>query len=191
MVDALALPLEQGRLRLLCLDSVDSESWYNQKAAPRLRIVRQMEYERYVIDEVFERAGILAGEGGVGALGCSFGGYHAMNLALRHPDCFTQAIALCGVFDLTAFLGGYYDQDCYFNLPTHFLPRLEDPWHLERMRQNHYTLASGADDQCLEQNRTLDRLLTEKQIPHRFDQWPMSHCHDWPAWQLMAKSYLG
>ena len=74
---------------------------------------------------------------------------------------------MSGTFDLTVFLDGYYDQDCYFHLPTHYLPNLTDPWFLDRFRVNTYVLATGWDDQCLAQNQDLDRILNEKGIPHR------------------------
>jgi esterase/lipase superfamily enzyme len=123
-------------------------------------------------------------------LGCSFGGYHAVNIALRHPDVFTGFVSLSGAFDLTSFLSGYYDQECYYNLPTHYLPNLSDAWFLERFRRNRYVLASGRDDQCLAQNRTLDRILTELDVPHELHIWEERNSHDWPTWQRMAAQYL-
>ena len=94
------------------------------------------------------------------SLGCSFGGYHAVNIALRHPDLFTGMLSMSGAFDLSNFLDGYYDQDCYFNLPTHYLPNLGDPWFFDRYRRNSYVLATGWDDQCLGQNQNLDRIMS-------------------------------
>ncbi len=35
---------------------------------------------------------------------------------------------------LTGFLDGYYDESCYFLLPTHYLPNPTDPWFLDRFR---------------------------------------------------------
>ena len=96
------------------------------------------------------------------ALGASFGGYHAVNIALRHPELFSGFFSMSGVFDLTVFLQGYYDQNCYFHLPTHYLPRLEDPRLLARIRANHHVLTTGWDDQCLKQNQEFDRILTDK-----------------------------
>src|ERR1035441_5871232 len=32
--------------------------------------------------------------------GCSFGGYHAINFALRHPDLVTYAVSMSGAFDM-------------------------------------------------------------------------------------------
>ena len=52
MVGALAHKLEHGHLQLYCVDSVDSESWYNRSVHPRQRVERHMTYESYLLDEV-------------------------------------------------------------------------------------------------------------------------------------------
>ena len=89
------------------------------------------------------------------SLGCSFGGYHATNIALRHPDVFTGLLSMSGAFDMSNFLGGYYDQDCYFNLPTHYLPNLAIPGSSSAIAATPTFLATGWDDQCLGQNQNL------------------------------------
>jgi esterase/lipase superfamily enzyme len=202
MVDAIHGKIDAGQVQLICVDSVDSESWYNQGAAPRERIARHMQYERYLMDEVLPlirqtrqvhpvRHGHHEKESlHLATLGCSFGGYHAVTLALRHPDVFTSFLSMSGTFDLTRFLSGYYDQDCYFNLPLHFLPNLSDPWYLDRYRHNNYVLATAVHDSCREENERLARLLREKGIACRLDVWGADAGHDWPWWQRMLQSYL-
>ncbi|MGC9158164.1 MAG: esterase family protein [Terracidiphilus sp.] len=190
MIAALAEKIEAGQLQLLCVDSVDAESWYNRSAQPRVRIRRHMQYERYVLDEAVPLLRAHNPDPRLLALGCSFGGYHAVNLALRQPEIFTAAVSFSGVFDLTGFLGGYYDQDCYHQLPTHYLPRLNNSWYLERYRRNRFVLATGWDDHCLRESQNLDRILTEKQIPHQLAVWEAENSHDWPTWQRMARMYL-
>ncbi|MGD0546243.1 MAG: alpha/beta hydrolase-fold protein [Terracidiphilus sp.] len=190
MVGALADKIEAGALQLLCMDSVDAESWYNHTAAPRRRIDRQLHYEDYLLDEALPLLRRRNHDPRLLTLGCSFGGYHAVNIALRHPDVFTGFVSLSGAFDLTGFLGGYYDEECYFNLPTHYLPNLTDPWYLERFRQNRYVLATGLDDPCLAQSQILDRILSALEVPHELHIWEERNSHDWPAWQRMAAQYL-
>ena len=190
MVGALAGKIEAGELQLFCVDSVDAESWYNRRAAPRWRVDRQVLYEAYLLHEALPLLRRRNSDPRLQALGCSFGGYHAVNIALRHPDIFSGFVSLSGVFDLTSFLGGYYDQQCYYNLPTHYLPNLTDPWFLERFRRNRYVLASGRDDQCLGQNQSLDRILSALEVPHELHVWEARNAHDWPAWQRMAAQYL-
>jgi esterase/lipase superfamily enzyme len=190
MVAALAGKIDNGELQLFCVDSLDNESWYNRQISPRLRIARHMEYEAYLLHEVVPFIREKNRDPRLLALGCSFGGYHAVNIALRHPELFSGFLSMSGAFDLTGFLDGYYDEDCYFLLPTHYLPRLEDSWFLNRMRANSYVLATGWDDQCLAQNQQLDRILSEKGIPHRFHVWDAPNAHDWPTWQRMAQDNL-
>jgi esterase/lipase superfamily enzyme len=149
-----------------------------------------MEYEQYLIDSVVPLVRRKNPDPRLISLGCSFGGYHAVNIALRHPDLFTGFISLSGAFDLTGFLGGYYDRECYYHLPTHYLPRLTAPWFLDRYRRSRYVLASGWDDHCLAQNQNLDRILNEKEIAHQFYIWDAQNSHDWPTWQRMAREYL-
>jgi esterase/lipase superfamily enzyme len=97
---------------------------------------------------------------------------------------------MSGAFDLSNFLDGYYDQDCYFNLPTHFLPNLTDPWFFECYRRNNYVLATGWDDQCLGQNQNLSGILGSKGIPHRLYVWDSPNSHDWPTWRRMVEQYV-
>jgi esterase/lipase superfamily enzyme len=190
MIAALEGKIESGQLQLFCIDSVDSESWYNRQVPPRRRIARHMQYEDYLLNEVVPFVRSRNANPHLLALGCSLGGYHAANIALRHPDVFKGMLSMSGAFDLTGFLDGYYDQDCYFNLPTHYLPNLTDPWFLERYARNTFVLATGWDDQCLEQNQQLDRILSEKGIPHQLHVWDATNAHDWPTWQQMVRQYL-
>jgi len=190
MVAALAGKIDSGQVQLFCVDSVDLESWYNKQVSPRWRIARQMQYEDYILNEVAPFLRYKNQDQHLVTLGCSFGGYHAVNIALRHPDVFSGFLAMSGAFDLSRFLDGYYDQDCYFNLPTHYLPNMSDAWFLERFQRNTYVLATGWDDQCLEQNRVLDRIMSSKGIPHQLHIWDSLNAHDWPTWQRMVQEYL-
>jgi esterase/lipase superfamily enzyme len=190
MIAALTGKIDAGQLHLYCVDSVDMESWYNRQVRPRQRITRHMQYEDYLLNEVLPLIRQKNEDPRMFALGCSFGGYHAVNLALRHPDLFSGFLAMSGAFDLTRFLDGYYDEDCYFNLPTHYLPNLTDARYLDRIRSNTNVLATGWDDQCLVENQGLDRILSEKGIPHQLHVWDTFNSHDWPTWRGMVGTYL-
>ena len=189
MVGALREKLEQGRVQLYCVDSVDSESWYNRQVEPRWRIARQMQYERYVMDEVLPLLRSGNGSGYLATMGCSFGGYHAANMALRHPEVFTSFLSMSGAFDVSSFLRGYYDQDCYFNLPMHYLGGMTDGREIERYRHKTYVLATGEHDQCWNQNERLAAVMREKGVPVRLDVWGDGTGHDWPWWRKMVETY--
>ena len=190
MVAAVQHELDSGQLQLFAVDSVDAESWYNRNVPPRWRIARHLQYEHYVLREVLPYLRQVNHNPLLAALGCSFGGYHAANIAFRHPHLFTAMLSMSGAFDLSSFLNGYHDQDCYFNLPTQYLPNLHDHGLLERMRQNTYILATGVHDQCWDQNERLARILRDKCIPVRLDVWGGATGHDWPWWQQMLRTYV-
>ena len=190
MVNVVHDKLEQGRLQLFCVDSVDSESWYNRNVPPRWRIARHVQYENYLLEEVLPMIRLRNFDPHLVALGASFGGYHAVNIALRHPDRFTGFLSMSGAFDLSKFLHGYYDQDVYFNMPPHYLPNLSDPWYFDRYRNNTYILATGWDDHCLWQNQNLARIMGAKGIPHNLYIWDSYNAHDWPTWARMMNEYL-
>lgn len=190
LVEALAYKIDNGEIQLYCVDSVDAESWYNRDVPPRWRIARQMQYETYVTDEVLPLVQQKNWNRNRITIGCSFGGYHAVNMALRHPERFTGFLSMSGAFDLSNFLRGYYDQDVYFNLPPHYIANLSDGWILDRYRHNTYVLATGYDDQCLGDNRRLAGLLHEKGVPCRLEVWGTWNSHDWPTWKQMLQTYL-
>jgi esterase/lipase superfamily enzyme len=190
MVASVADKIERGELQLFCVDSVDAESWYNRDVPPRWKIARQVQYERYVMDEVVPFVRMLNGNPLLATIGCSFGGYHAVNVALRHPDVFTACLSMSGAFDMTSFLWGYYDDDVYFQTPPHYMRNQNDGWYFERYRRNTYVLATGYDDQCWDSNEKLAHVLREKQIPVRLDVWSYHNAHDWPCWREMMRAYL-
>jgi esterase/lipase superfamily enzyme len=190
LVGALWDRIESGGVQLCCVDSVDNESWYNRDVSPRWRIARHVQYDNYIVYEVAPFIRQRNQNPNFVTLGCSFGGYHAVNAALRHPDLFTGMLAMSGAFDLSNFLGGYHDEDVYFNQPTQYLPNMNDPWYLDRYRHNKYVLATGWDDQCLGQNQNLARMMSEKGIPHQLFIWDTWNSHDWPTWQQMVREYL-
>jgi esterase/lipase superfamily enzyme len=190
MVASIGYKIDNGEIQLYCVDSVDAESWYNRNVPPRWRIARHMQYENYLLDEVLPLVRLKNQDPHLITIGCSFGGYHAVNIALRHPDLFTGFLSMSGAFDVSNFLHGYYDNDCYFHIPPHYLPNMNDPWYLDRYRRNSYLLGTGWDDQCLGQNQYLSRLLGEKGVSHQLSIWDTWNSHDWPTWQRMVDLYL-
>src|SRR5258708_20195282 len=116
-----------------------------------------MQYEQYLMQEVIPLIRQQNQSSQLAALGTSFGGYHALNIALRHPEDFTAMLSMSGAFDTSSFLSGYYDDDCYFNIPMHYLPNTSDPWYLHRYRHNKYILATGVHDQCWTSTDTITK----------------------------------
>jgi esterase/lipase superfamily enzyme len=190
MIAAIAHKYEGGEFQAFCVDSVDSESWYNKAVPPRERALRHSEYDRYILEEVvpFIRSHNRSDQ--LVTTGCSFGGYHAINFALRHPDAVSGAVSMGGAFDIHQFLDGYYDDNCYYNCPPDFLPGLNDPWYLDRYRRQKLVLATGERDICRDENVRLSGIMNSKQIPHWLDVWGDGTGHDWPWWQHMTVKFF-
>ena len=52
MIGVLAPKIDAGELQVFCPDAVDSESWYNKGVHPRVRVLRHLQYERYILHEM-------------------------------------------------------------------------------------------------------------------------------------------
>ncbi len=192
MVGAVADKIEGGHLQLFCVDTVDAESWYNRGVGADWRIARQVQYDNYIVREVAPFARWRNPSSHLIALGCSLGGFHAVNCSLKHPDVFTGFLSMSGAFDLKGlgFLPGFYDANAFYNLPLDYLHGLEDPWFLDRMRGAKYVLATGEHDQCWNDNERLAAAMRARGIPVQLDVWGNGARHDWPWWQQMLRVYL-
>ncbi len=189
MISLLADKYEHGQLQAFCVDSVDSESWYNKSVHPRDRVLRHMQYESYLLNEVLP---LIRGrnQAPLGVTGCSFGGYHSANFAFRHPELVSHMVSISGAFNIKQFLDGYYDENCYFNCPADFLPGVNDPAILDKIRRMRIILASGEHDICVAENRRLSAILSERQIPHWLDIWGDGAQHEWPVWEGQTRKFL-
>jgi esterase/lipase superfamily enzyme len=191
MVDALAHKIDSGELQVFCPDGVDNESWYNKGAHPYWRVRRHVDYENYILHDVLPLVGQLSHDGQLAVTGCSFGGYHALNFSLRHPDCVTHCVCMGGAYDIKQFLDGYYDESCYFNNPPDYLPQMSDEWFLGQYRERvKWIFATGEWDMCLDQNVKIAAIMHSKGIPHWLDIWGDHTGHDWPWWRRMAQKYF-
>lgn len=189
LIASVAHLLDAGRVKIYCPDGLDAESWYHRAIHPADRVRAHQAYERVILHEVAPRAQHETGRARLAVAGASFGGYHAVNFALRHPDLCGYCISLSGSFDIRSFLDGYYDEDAYFQNPVDYLPNLSDPWYLDHLRRMGIILGTGDRDNCRDRNLHLSRLLHAKGIPHFLDDRP--DCgHDWPDWARMFPHYL-
>ena len=119
MVGAIESKINRGQMQLYCVDSVDSESWYGQVEGS-WKIARHLQYERYIMNELLPHIRWRNWNQQVAMIGCSFGGFHAASMALRHPDQITAMLSMGGAFDVRRFLHGYYSEDAYLTLPMDF-----------------------------------------------------------------------
>lgn len=190
MVNALSEHLERGWIQLICVDSVDAESWYCDWAHPGGRVQRHIEYDAYVYNEVIPFSRSQNGNNFFMTTGCSFGAYHAINFGLRHADVIRRSIGLSGLYDMRSFMDGYYDENFYFNNPIDFTANLSDPHQIALLKQQDIILAIGRDDRARWSNEKLSENLWRAGVGNALRLWD-GWAHDWPYWVDMIRKYIG
>jgi esterase/lipase superfamily enzyme len=188
--------IDAGFLQLFCIDSVDHDSFYCFWKQPADRIRQHNQFEAYVINEIIPFMNAKNPNPCIISHGCSLGGYHAANIAFRHPQYFKKLVAFSGRFDLTwevehfrNLFDGYYDQDIYFHTPTHFLPNLSCQTQLADLKQLDIILTIGKQDPFLQNNHLLSRILHQQGVAHVLHEWE-GRAHKGRYWRQMAPLYL-
>ncbi|MGQ0812960.1 MAG: esterase family protein [Gemmatimonadota bacterium] len=189
MIQVLGDYVRNGWLQIFCVDSVDAESWYAKDKHPGERAWRHMQYEQYILNEVVPLTWQLNQTPFLIATGASFGAYHAVNLAFRHPNAVSRVIGMSGMYDIKTLTGGYEDHNVYQNDPSHYMLHLSDHDQLEAIRRQSIILATGQTDPHIENNKHLSGVLWNKGIWHALRLWD-GWSHDWPYWRQMIRLYI-
>ncbi|MBI1344213.1 MAG: esterase [Terrimonas sp.] len=193
MMDTLRPYIEAGKVKVFSVDSINNESWMNQQMNPYDKIIRHKQWNDYIYYELvpFIRNS-TSHETPIITCGASFGALHSMNLFLKRPDLINGVIAMSGVYELTEYTRGHYDDDVYFNSPMHFMPNLTDHQVLEQIRRSnniHILSGSGAYEDPSSSGR-FAKILYDKGINYELDIWGEEWTHDWPTWRAMLPHYL-
>ncbi len=191
MIDSVAPWIESGKIRVLCADSIDEETWSAEGGDPRYRLELQERWFRYITDELVPR---YAGEERPITTGCSMGATHAANFFFRRPDIFGGMIALSGLYDTDYFFHDYKDDLTYANSPIEFLRNMPDDhvW-INLYRQSSIVFCSGQgawEDEMREDLNQLDMILLSKGVPHWADYWGFDVNHDWPWWRKQLPYFM-
>lgn len=177
--------VEQGKIQIYCPDSINELSWYNKDIHPSQRVRNHMWYDEFIMNELVNKICNEKKIPKVALAGPSFGGYQAANFAFRHPEKASHMFSMSGSFDIKSFLDGYYDDNVYYNNPVDYLPNNNHP-DLWKMK---IVLGVGEWDICLEANKQMAQILTDKNIPFWYDERKWAK-HDWPIWRDMFPHYL-
>jgi esterase/lipase superfamily enzyme len=196
MVEAISGLLDAGRVKLYCVDSLDSATWHAKELPLEERAQRHAMYERWIVDQVVPWIrDDCDGQGDVIVTGPSFGAYHAANFALKRADLFPLAICHSGVYDVSQVGWGERGDAVYFNNPMDYVTRLHGD-HLDWLRghvslvlvcgQGQWEDTTGA----LESTKQFAGVLGEKGIPNELDLWGHDVPHDWPSWRAQLAHHL-
>jgi len=195
IVEAMSEKISAGEIQVFCVDSIDRESFYSD-APPQQRIARHLEYERYILNEVVPFIRHKNKNRQLAVAGCSLGGYHAVNIGLKHPTVFSKIVGMSGRYDLTKPLpyfadlfDGYFDENIYFNMPNHFIPKITNKRLLGQLRKVDITLVVGREDSFLPDNERLSQSLNAIGVSHQLYVWD-EEAHRPRYWREMVKLYL-
>jgi esterase/lipase superfamily enzyme len=189
LISSLADKIDGGALQVICVDSVDGESWYNYGAHPGYRAWRHTQYDNYLRWELVPYALHRAGQSRIQVFGASFGAYHAANFTTRHPDVVSNCICFSGVYDIHSFVQGYWDDNCYYNCPTASIYNMGWDW-CRRLDAVRWVICTGEYDHLVEENRYFARLLSAKGIGNHSEFWWGVFGHDWPWWKSNLRRFV-
>lgn len=189
LTGALADKVDEGYLQLICVDSVDEESWYNTSIHPADRARRHAQYDAYLRYEMVPYIWDRARDGNIAVCGASFGAYHAANMAGRYPGIVTKAILFSGLYHVGRYLDGYWDETCYYHCPEAYISNMSPEW-AEQLKRVEWIIATGEHDSLIGENRHFAELLWGKGIPAYAEFWPGVFGHDWPFWCEAIRRFI-
>lgn len=187
--------LDSGKIRLFCVDTVDKESFSDEKGDKERRAWVQECYYNYIIEEVMPL--IYSYYGGFirpYTTGCSLGATHAAILFFRRPDLFEGVVALSGCYDSTHFWDGWCNETLYNNSPLTFLRGM--PYnhpYIALYNQRKIILCVGQGRWEREGIRTslaMRDVFAQKGINGWVDFWGYDVDHDWPWWKKQYDYFL-
>ncbi|HUS95023.1 MAG TPA: alpha/beta hydrolase-fold protein [Patescibacteria group bacterium] len=190
MIAELEQHLEEGWIQMFCVSSVDAESWYARWKNPGDRAWRQVQYDNYLLHEVLPLSRQVNANPFMITTGASFGAYHAVNFAFRHPHVVGRTIGLSGVYSIDRWTDGHSDDNVYYNNPMAFIPNEHNLNRLQALQRMDIILVTGADDPMRSSTEELSGVLWNKGIGNAKRIWD-GWAHDWPWWRQMIAKYIG
>ena len=195
IIDAIKNKINSRQVHVFCVDSIDIESFYST-LPPAEKIKRHVCYEKYILHEVIPFIRKRNSAVSLIAAGCSLGAYHAVNISFRHPQLFTKVLGMSGRYNLTLssskfpdLLEGFVDENIYYNMPSMFIPKLNDEKIIKRLQMLQIILVIGHEDPFLKNNVELAEALHQKAIYPELFIWN-EEAHKPRYWRQMAQLYL-
>lgn len=193
LIDELNPFIDAGKIKIFSISSINKESWMNDEMLPEHKAIRQNQFNQYVYDEIvpFIRNNTSSNTM-IFTCGASLGALHAMNLFLKRPDLLNGTISMSGVYDLTEYTKGFWDEQVYYNSPIHYMPNLTDKFFLGKIKASHHIhiYSGGGDHEDPEANKRFSQVLWNKGIWNDLEIWGTDIKHDWPTWRAMLPYIL-
>jgi len=201
IIESMRWYIDQGKIQVFCVDSVDVDTWSAEWKRGEDRIAYQECYYRYIVEELVPRVYEINTYGngggvasGVMTYGVSMGAFHAMNFFQRRPDIFDAVLCLSGVYHANFFIKGFSNHETFLNSPADALEKM--PWnhpYLDLYRKARIIVCVGQgnwEEECLNDTRCLDYHFKRLGVPAWFDYWGYDKPHDWPSWLEQTPHFL-
>ena len=145
------------------------------------------DFERFIVEEVPDAVAEATGcAGPLYIAGLSMGGFGALRLGAKHADRFKGISAHSAVTE-------FCQLRTYVEEPPERVGPIDGPTALEWILRNRSVLPPlrfdcGRSDVLIEANRKLHGELTEKGIPHSYEEFDGEH--NWDYWRVHVKETL-
>jgi esterase/lipase superfamily enzyme len=193
LISSLKPFIDEGKIKIFSINSINTESWMNDHMNSRDKSIRHQQFNNYVFEEVVPFIKMhTSTDTRIIISGASFGALHSMNLFLKRPDLINGVIGLSGVYDLTEYTKGYFDDDVYFNSPQHYMPNLTDHNLLEQIRKGSpvYIFSGSGPHEDPNGSRSFASILYSKGINYELDIWGSEWPHDWQTWRTVLPNFI-
>ncbi len=195
MVDCVADVIDAGKLTIVCVDSIDAETWSAEGADPVYRMELHEKWCKYVVGELVPTLRAKFGyEGKLMTTGCSMGGMHSVNFYLKYPFIFDTVIAMSGVYKAEFFMHGFMDETCYLNSPIDYIAGMDyNHPYAQQYRKNRMIVCVGQgawEDDMIAHTSQLEKLMKDKDANCWFDYWGYDVNHDWPWWRKQLPYFM-
>jgi len=185
--------IAKGKCTVFSIGSCNFESWLHPTKTPEEKSIRHREYNNFIIQELLPfMFGICGGPIPIMACGAGLGGFHAANHYFRRPDVFYGLVAMSASYNIQHFSNNYFDENCYYNSPIHYLPNLTDEYWMSFLRSKHHVyLLSGTGENEHPQNLDhIIQILNMKNIPNHSYFWGQEWGHNPKTWAAMFNNLL-
>lgn len=195
MVNALSLFIDNEKIQLFCVDSIDKISFSDEKGDKEKRIKNQEKYYEYITKEV---VGFIHKRNHsskrIFLTGNSMGGFHSTNFLLRRPDLFQGVISLSGVFNASIFFSGWMNDLVYLNSPIHYMKNMSSNHpYVKMLKDRNIYLCVGQgkwEEEGLLTQPILASELKRLGIEAFVDYWGRDVDHDWYWWKKQIVYFM-
>jgi esterase/lipase superfamily enzyme len=190
VMESVTEQIEQGYNQFFCVDSVFSESFLNGDVDPYTRMMRESQYQMYIMEELIPYISEQNTNPYIINAGARLGAYQSLNMALKYPDTFSKVISIGGHFDINLYLDGFSDDNSYFNNPVEFIPNLNKESELNAISTLDIRLLSYHNDPHREATQKMSDTLWMKFIDHKHYVWEEEAGDVWELLPGMFQEHL-